>query len=362
MEHIKFKSLYTQVEESVLQPAKPMGELILRADITELEAQLCAYIGAPHCVGVLNATSGLIMALRAAGVGQGDLVLCTSFGFFAVRQVVELLGGRAILVDLNPNSWTVDPYCLEYVIGRLKREKQPLPKALVAVDLFGLPCDYTALEEICGRFNIALIEDMSQAMGGNCKGVKAGNFGRFAVTSFFPGRTLGESGGGAVFCRTPEDARQLALMRGEEKAGETFIKQSVAATLVTESLKRFDEECARRQAVAARYDKNLKGIVRLQKIGEGYQSARNQYAVLLRDKNTRDYVFEGLSQMEIPCRIYAPEQALQGALERAVLQNAQSIADRILTLPMHPHLTGNLVEYVSASVAELVWKREEAEK
>lgn len=358
MEYIKFESLYTQEGEE--QAVQAVGELFLRGDIAEMERQLCAYTGAEHCIGISNATTGLLLALRAAGVGEGDGVLCTPFGFFATRQVIEMLGALPLPVDINPGNWNIDPYCLEYVLGRRAREKQPPPKALIAVDLFGLPCDFDVLGEICERNGITLIEDMSQALGASYHGVKTGNFGRFSVTSFFPGRTLGESGGGAVFCHTPEDERKLRSLHGTPCAEKDLCRQSAGALLVSQSLRRFDEECARRRKVAACYAKNLEGIVKMQLIPEGSVSAYNQYAVLARNAEMRDHVLAGLQEKEIPCRPYspAPLQRTANSLERVMLHGAQSVAERIFLLPMHPYLSPNVIEHVSACVAELVWEKE----
>jgi dTDP-4-amino-4,6-dideoxygalactose transaminase len=317
--------------------------------MTELEAQLCGYIGAPHSVSVASATTGLLLALKAAGIENGAGVLCTNFSYFATAEIIELAGGRPVFVDINPNTYCMDPYCLEYVIGKHIRRGAPLPKALIAADLFGLPASYDALEEICEKHGVLLIEDMAQSFGATCKGRKTGSFGRMAVASFFPTKPLGELGeGGAVFCHSARDAERLRSLRRVIGMGECALG-SVQAGLAAEKLDSFDVELARRRVVAEHYRRRLTGAVKLQQIPDGCQSAYTHFSIALKNARQRESMAERLQLCNIPCSMFelSPMERREGTpFDKATLINAQSIAQRVLLIPMHPYLSAHVVDYI----------------
>lgn len=363
MDFMDFQGPHMMVKddiESVLREMAVHSEFILGKDVQELEQRLCEYVGTDCCVSVSSGTSGLLLALRAAGVGKGDSVLCTTFSYFATADVIALTGAQPLFVDINPNTFNIDPYCLEYVLRKCVRTKTPLPRALIAVDLFGLPCDYDALEEICARFDIVLIEDMAQSFGASYRGKKTGSFGHFSVASFFLAKPLGGLGdGGAVFCHSEQDARMLRSMRKDGKAqqalgtGDTIgsaTLDSIQTSIISEKLKAFDEEHIRRQAVAARYRKNLSGHVKLQQEGEDYTSAHTHFVIALHDDRHRAEVMERLHENSIPSHIYqaAPlrDTGACNDWNRITLVNTSVIAKKILAIPMHPYLSNNVVDYI----------------
>lgn len=320
-------------------------------ELARLESKLAGYVGANFCTASASGTSGMIMALEAAGVREGDSVLCTSFSYFATAEIILLAGAVPMLVDTNPNTFNIDPFCLEYVLGKCSRTHREPPRALVASDIFGLPCNYIALQEICDKHGVALIEDMSQSFGAEYSGRKAGSFGRFAVASFFPARPLGGLGeGGCVFCRDQGDAQLLRELRAQSGAGALG---SVQASVIGEKLKSFDRELARRQIVAARYCDNFEGYVKVQQVGPDYISAYTQFIIALADEAQRERVQDSLAEMSIPCSV--PHSALRakpsgGEWERVVLQNTQSAASRLLSLPMNPYLSNHVIDYISECV------------
>jgi dTDP-4-amino-4,6-dideoxygalactose transaminase len=332
--------------------------------MTELETRLCAYIGAPYSVSVGSATTGLLLALKAAGIKDGAGVLCTNFSYFATADVIELAGGQPVFVDINPNTYCMDPYCLEYVVGKYARRELPIPKALIAADFFGLPASYGALEEICGKHGILLIEDMAQYFGATCKGRKTGSFGQMAVASFFPTRPLHELGeGGAVFCHTARDADRLrSLRRVLGSTGSSL--DTVQASIAAEKLGSFDQELARRRAVAEHYRRRLDGAVKLQQITEGCQSACTHFAIALKSARLRESLMERLLLRHIPCSVFElspPGRREASSFDKAALVNAQSVAQRILLIPMHPYLSARVVDYICDQILEEVGAVEAAE-
>ncbi len=323
-------------------------------ELTLLERRLAEFVGTKHCVLTSSGTAGLLTALRASGIRDGDGVMCTSFSFFATTEIITLAGAVPVLVDTNPNTFNIDPYCLEYVLKKCVRTRQPLPKALVAADSFGLPCDFDAIEEICARYNITLIEDMSGAFGASYKGRKTGSFGRFSVASFFPARPLGGIGdGGGVFCRNREDLKLVETLRGiSENQHFDFVK----ASAVSEKLNCYSDELSRRQLVAARYRDNFKGFVKVQQTDDDYINAYTQFVIALLDEKQRERVIDALKEKSIPCSILHCTQRTrnENEWERVVLANTQQAAQRLLAIPMHPFLSVHVVDYISECIMETV--------
>lgn len=333
----------------------PTVELDATFELRELEQRLAEYVGTERCVLTSSGTAGLLTALRASGIRDGDAVMCTSFSFFATAEIIMLAGAVPVLVDTNPNTFNIDPYCIEYVVKKCARTRQPLPKALIAADSFGLPCDFDAIEDICRRYNITLIEDMSEAFGASYKGRKCGSFGRFSVASFFPARPLGGIGdGGGIFCRNRDDARILEMLR---RSGEKQPFGFVEVSLIGEKLTCYSDELSSRHLVAARYKDNFDGFVKVQQVDEDYISAYTQFVILLADSGQRDKVMDMLKEKHIPCSILRCTQRGHGAeneWEKVVLANTKQAAQRLLSIPMHPHLSVHVVDYISECIMETV--------
>lgn len=344
------------MELAGVKPRKvtPQIEIDDTQELKELERRLTDYVGTQYCVLTSSGTAGLLTALRASGIRDGDGVMCTSFSFFATAEIIALAGAVPMLVDTNPNTFNIDPYCIEYVLKKCVRTRQPLPKALIAADLFGLPCDFDAIEDICLRYNITLIEDMSGAFGAAYKGEKCGSFGRFSVASFFPARPLGGIGdGGGIFCRNREDKKTLEMLSGSGEKRQAY--DFVQASVIGEKLGCYSDELAKRQLVAARYRDNFDGFVKVQQVDEEYISAYTQFVIALDDGKQRDRVIDALKEKHIPCSILHCTQRgrmAENEWERVVLANTRQAAERLLAIPMHPYLSVRVVDYISECVME----------
>lgn len=333
-------------------------EFILEEDIFALEGRLARYVGAPFCVAVSDAASGIALSLRAAGIGSGDKVLLAALGCAVPVQGIALAGATPVFVDINPNTYTLDPFCIEYVLGKLARQGE-FPKALIAADLFGAPCHYRELTRICDQHGLVLIEDLSDALSATLSGIMTGNFGRFSVASFAPGN-LEELGGGAVFCRCEDDAFRLASLRHAakqeflgERGGALPCMGSADASVISEQLKLCSDEAAGRRKVATRYREKLAGAVQLQQMVPDAESSYSQLVVTLPRARDRKAVAEVLKQRHVPAA--GPGRGRQtGYCEwnRRMLPCALSLNDRLLSLPINPHMSEHIVDYICESLFE----------
>lgn len=350
--HMEQQSFQTLCRPEDTGPAAAV-ELILHREVLTLEQRLARWVKAGHCLAVSDGAGGMALALRAAGVLPGERVLCAALGCALPVQGMLLAGASPVFVDVNPNTYTIDPYCLERALDKLHRMGEPVPPALIATDLFGAPCSYPALEEICRERGISLIEDLSGAFGAQLDGRLAGSFGRFAVASFATPSPLAELGGGAVFCRRAQDAQRLrALRRGGERQipGELSSPGmgSADAFLVGARLEGSARQTEQRRRVADIYRAALGDRLRMQQLIPGAKSACSQLVVALPPSCSRSRVTARLREQSIP--VSAPFCGMQrdhSDWNRVMLVHAFSLADRLLSLPIHPYLSAHLTEHIA---------------
>ncbi|MCL2057114.1 MAG: DegT/DnrJ/EryC1/StrS family aminotransferase [Oscillospiraceae bacterium] len=332
-------------------------------DASRLEGMAAVLAGSEHCVLCENASDGLAMALGICGAGSGDKVLCSPLAGRHVRLAVHNVNAVPVYVDINPNSLNIDPYCLDYVLRKYKREKTAPPSILIATDQFGLPCNYTSLGEICAENGVTLIEDMGTGFGGKHDGKPMGSFGRFSAASVLD---EGESGSdGAVFCRDAGDAeilrvlqedngvRQMLYGTAETEPGDGEIQGGHLEKRLTEAA----DAMQKRRDIAGMYREKLKGHVRFQETGTA-ESAYTHFAVLTPDKTRREAVMAAFVRERIPCTAvgaaYPGEFDKEGEWARAILANTKLTSKKLLLLPMHQYLTENVVSYIcDIMIAEL---------
>lgn len=330
---------------------------LVSQECTQLEGELCELTGSLYCVLSPGGHRALNLALRAAGVKPGERVLCSGLATDSQIQAILLTGGVPMLVDINPNTFNIDPYCLEYVINKCRRTSQPAPKALVAGDLFGLPAPHEALEDICERHGVALVQDLGESLGSAIGQRRAGSFGRFGVASLAmePAASRAEEAG-AVLCRTPREEAALRELLSEIEggsaeawrlAGEEWARADVALN----KLEELSCQLEARAKAAERYRECFRGKLRVQQVPERYKSAWSRFAVLLPEGVSRDALIAGLHQLGIPCQgVRRFTTGSQDDWERVMLRNSQSAAGRLMTIPMHPYLTRNVAEYIAGQV------------
>lgn len=332
------------------------GRYIGGPEVAELEARLASYVGAKHCIACANGTDALQLALMAWGVGPGDAVFAPDFTFFASGEAPALLGATPVFVDVDERTFNLDPVKLEEAVRFVESETDLVPRAVVAVDLFGLPADYPAIREVCGRRGMLLLEDGAQGFGGSIGGKMACSFGDVSTTSFFPAKPLGCYGdGGAVFTDSDEWA---GLIRSYAVHGKGSMKydnvrvgvnsrlDAIQAAILLVKLEAFERcELDAVNEAAALYDAALAGSgLTLPTVPEGYRSSWAQYTVRLPQGCNRDALQASLKEQDVPTMVYYPKPMHeQRAFEGACLWPdgcpvTRRLCQTVLSLPMGPYL------------------------
>ena len=209
----QYEVLKKDIDQAMLEVAAS-GAFIMGKQVKELEQQLAQYVGVKHCVSCANGTEALTLALKAWGIKAGDAVFVPDFTFFASAEVVSLEGATPVFVDVDVDTFNIDPAALEKAIEKTIKEGKLQPKVIITVDLFGLPANYPAIRKIADKYHLLILEDGAQGFGGEINGKKACSFGDISTTSFFPAKPLGCYGdGGAIFTDNDEWASLMDSLR-----------------------------------------------------------------------------------------------------------------------------------------------------
>ncbi len=343
--------------------------------VKDLEKALAEYVGVKHCVTCGNGTDALTMAMMAWGFGEGDAVFVPDFTFFSSGEIVSHAGATPVFVDVDTDTYNISAESLENAVKKTIEEGILKPRAVVAVDLFGLPADHRAVRDVADKYGIKVLEDGAQGFGGTIEGKRACSFGDISTTSFFPAKPLGCYGdGGAVFTDDDETAALLESIRVHGKGAMKYDNiriglnsrlDTIQAAILSVKLRAFDEyELTDVNKVAARYTEKLAplaaaGSVKLPVIPEGFYSSWAQYTIQLNDTETRDGLQAALKEQGIPSMIYYPKPmhrqeafAAQAscnadagcgncgcAYDDADFPNTIRLCGTVLALPMHPYLT-----------------------
>jgi dTDP-4-amino-4,6-dideoxygalactose transaminase len=328
-------------------------QFILGPEVRALEAELANFCGARHAVSCASGTDALVLVLMAKGIGPGDAVLCPSFTFCATAEVVALLGATPVFADVDEATFNIDPASLERAIAKAKRLGLK-PKAVIPVDLFGLPADHAAIADIAAAENIFILDDAAQAFGATYHGRPLGTFGLATATSFFPAKPLGCYGdGGAILTDDDELAALLVSLRvhGQSttdkydnvRVGLTGRLDTMQAAILLEKLKIFPGEIAARNAAAERYSNALGNVAGVPRVPEGHTSVWAQYTIRV-EPGRRAELAAALKAEGIPTAIYYPKPLhRQGAYERfpyadGGLPVSDQLAEEVISLPMHAYL------------------------
>jgi dTDP-4-amino-4,6-dideoxygalactose transaminase len=327
-------------------------QFIQGPEVHVLEAELAAFCGARHAIGCASGTDALLLVLMAWQIGPGDAVVCPSFTYHATAEMVALLGATPIIADVLPDTFNLDPASCERAIATAKRLGLN-PRAIIPVDLFGLPADHDAIAAIAAEHRLLMLDDAAQAFGASYRGRRLGTMATATATSFFPAKPLGCYGdGGAVF--TDDDALAARVksirLHGEgadrseaARIGITGRLDTIQAAVLIEKLKIFPDEIEARNRVAARYSAALADIVIVPRIGNQSTSVWAQYTVRLKP-GRRDRVAAALKTEGIPTAIYYSKPLhRQPAYKHFPIADggvpvSDRLADEALSLPMHAYL------------------------
>ncbi len=339
-------------------------QFIQGPEVRALETELAAFCGARHAVACSSGTAALRLVLMAWDIRPGDAVICPTFTFCATAEVVALCGATPVMADVEADTFNLDPASCERAVATAKRLGLK-PRAIIPVDLFGLPADHDAIAAIAAKHGLPVLDDAAQAFGATYRGRKLGAIGPAAATSFFPAKPLGCYGdGGAIFTDDDDLAARLRSLRvhGEStdkydavRIGITGRLDSIQAAVLLEKLKIFPDEIVTRNAVAQRYTTALAGIATLPRISDESTSVWAQYTIRLAP-GRRDALAAALKAQGIPTAIYyAKPLHLQAAYRDYPVADggvpvSERLADEVISLPMHAYLEAPVQDRIIAAI------------
>ncbi len=327
------------------------GRYILGPEVEELEKALARFSGVRHAICVASGTDALKIALMAEGIGPGDAVFLPSFTFVATAEVVAGLGAAPVFIDIDKKTLNIDPDDLCRCVEQVRRAGGLQARAVIAVDLFGLPTDYTTINEIAGRYGLFVLADAAHSFGGSVRGYRVGGLAPVTATSFYPSKPLGCYGDGG--CVLTDDDSRAKIIRsihrhGFGSDGHSAIHVGVnsrldtlQAAILLAKLEVFEDELKARERVAHYYGSELGSVVTVPSCPAGFSSAWAVYAILVRDRNS---VREALAQAGAATAVYYstplhlhPAYASYGNGPGS-LPVCERISKQIVSLPMHPYL------------------------
>ena len=341
----------SQIDANI-QTVLAHGHYILGPEVAELEAELAAYCGAKYCISCANGTDALQIALMALGVGHGDEVITPGFTYIATAETVALLGAKPIYVDIDEQTYNIDPAKIEAAIT-------DKTKAIIPVSLYGQCADFDAVNAIAAKHKLPVIEDAAQSFGAIYKGTKSGNLSTIACTSFFPSKPLRCYGdGGAIFTNDEQLAtviRQIAR-HGQDRryhhirVGVNSRLDTLQAAILLPKLAILEEEMQLRQQVAQMYATALQAAGLAAPFIELHnRSAYAQFTIRIQNRSA---VQTALKEAGIPTAVHYPIPLnKQPAVASDVsLPVGDLVAEEVLSLPMHPYMTQEQVQQVVAAL------------
>ncbi|RQD67811.1 MAG: DegT/DnrJ/EryC1/StrS family aminotransferase [Desulfonatronovibrio sp. MSAO_Bac4] len=376
---IDLKSQYEIVKGQVqdnIDAVLKHGAYVMGPEIGELEKSLADYCGQKHALACSSGTDALLLALLSLEIKPGDAVLTTPFTFFATAEAIAFMGAVPVFVDIDPETFNISPEGLERTIAALKENnssgiplpssgalsdlghKVPeklIPKAIISVDLFGLPCEYDLIEEIARKHDLKLIVDAAQSFGATYHGKSTCAIGHAACTSFFPAKPLGCYGDGGM-CFT-NDADTYSLMQSlrvhgqgrdryeNVRLGMNARMDTLQAAILLAKIKIFPRELEMRQKAAENYNSLLSsGNIVTPSIPDNMKSAWAQYSILAQDSEHRDAIFQKLKENNVPWAVYyilplhLQKSFAYLGYSQGDFPQCEEISRKIFSLPMHPYL------------------------
>lgn len=362
MEFIDLKTQYSryqkEIDEAVLHVLRS-GKYILGPEVEAVEKSLAAYVGVKHCITAASGTDTLLLALMALGVGPGDEVITSPFTWISPAEMIALLGATPVFVDLDPQTYNIDPKKLEAAIT-------PKTKAIMPVSLFGIMADLDAINKVAAKYELPVIEDAAQSFGATSHGRQSCSLTTIASTSFFPAKPLGCYGdGGALFTNDDELAKDMRIRRvhgGAVRNHHTLLGingrfDTVQAAIIQVKLKYFPEEVVAREKVAKRYDELLAGIIEIPTRPTGYTSTYAMYTIRSPE---RDRIAGALQAKGIPTGVYYPIPVYTQPVFKDLRVDPKKFpvteksCQEVLSLPMHPFLDEKSQNMIVEAIREAV--------
>jgi len=333
------------------------GQYIMGPEVGQLEEKLAAFVGVNHCISCSSGTDALLIALMALDIGPGDEVITVPYTWISTAEVIALLNAKPVFVDIQPDTFNMDPDKIEVGIT-------PRTKAIMPVSIYGQCADMTRINEIAAKHNIPIIEDGAQSFGATHYGQKSCGLSTIGCTSFFPSKPLGCYGdGGAVFTDDDGMAEKMRQIRNHGQkvkhqhpvVGINGRLDTMQAAILLEKLAIFPEECRLRWEMGQRYNGFLSGVTGIQApaISEGNDSVYAQYTILTEH---RDKVSDALKDESIPSvAYYAVPVHLQGAFSNlghkpGDFPVTERVASHCLSLPMYPYISMEDQKHIASTL------------
>lgn len=371
---------YSVLKEEIdknIQNVCTAAQYISGQEVRDLEKELAEYVGVKHCITCANGTDAITLAIKSWGLGKGDAVFVPDFTFFSSGECPASEECTCIFVDVDRYTYNIDPKKLEEAIIKVEREQKYNARAVIAVDLFGLPADYDQIKEICKRHGLLLLEDGAQGFGGTIRGKRACSFGDISTTSFFPAKPLGCYGdGGAVFTDNDDWANLIRSYAVHGKSGEDKYNNirlglnsrldTIQAAILQVKFKAFREyELNDVNKIALLYNKAMKKMhldekLVLPEIHDDYISSWAQYTIQLPSECDRKMIQEKMKNESIPTMVYYMKPMhKQLAFKNASTENvncpvSEYLCQHVLSLPIHPYMTEDQVEEIVLKLSSII--------
>jgi UDP-2-acetamido-2-deoxy-ribo-hexuluronate aminotransferase len=355
-EFVDLKAQYAALRESIdarIRKVLEHGQFILGPEVAELEGRLAAFTGARHCVTCASGTEALLIALMAIDIKPGDEVVTTPFTFAATAEMIVLLGAKPVFVDIEPDTCNIDA-------GKIEPAITARTRAIMPVSLYGQPADMDEINAIAARRGLPVIEDGAQSFGATYKERKSCALSTIGCTSFFPSKPRGCYGdGGALFTNDDALAKAMREIRVHGQSGRyqhTRVgvggrMDTIQCAVVLAKLERFEWEIARRIEIGRRYDSLLSERapdLRLVQVRPDRTSVYAQYTVMTPH---RDRLQEELKRRGIPTAVHYPvplhKQPAYARYEAGARPASESVAARVISLPMYADLPAHIIERVA---------------
>ncbi|MBE9528114.1 MAG: DegT/DnrJ/EryC1/StrS family aminotransferase [Proteobacteria bacterium] len=363
---------YRKIKNEVMREVKAVCDsqhYVLGPNVKALEEEIAAYSGAKYAVGVASGTDAILLALMAAGVGPGDKVVTTPYTFFSTAGSIALLGAVPVFVDIEPDTFNIDPNALE----RLLKKSAKNVKAVMPVHLYGQCAEMDTIRRLAHRHNLMVIEDAAQSIGARYKGRAAGALGDFGCFSFYPTKNLGCFGdGGMVTTNSKQRAEKLRMLRGHgsrrryyyDIVGTNSRLDEIQAAVLRVKLKYLDSWAEGRRKNADKYTglfakAGLGTALKVPEIRAENVSVYNQYIVLVKK---RDALRKYLAAKGVGSEIYYPMSLHQQkcfkdlGYKKGDFPVSESVARQTLALPIYPELKPAELKYVVSTIVDFYSK------
>lgn len=360
MQFVDLQTQYKKIKSDVdarIQKVLDSGQFILGKEHNELEEKLAAFIGCKHCIAMSSGTDALLAAMMALDIKPGDEVITSPFSFFATAESIALLGAKPVFIDIDPKTYNLDPTKIEQAIT--KKTKLILP-----VSIYGQCADFDAINAIAKKHNLPVVEDAAQSFGATYKTKMSCNLSTISCTSFFPTKPLGCYGdGGACFTNDDNLAKIMKEIRvhGQDRRynhprlGINGRLDTIQAAILLAKMEIFPQEIELRNEVANNYTKFLQEKLRTPYIEPFNYSVYAQYTI---EVENRDHIQNELQKHGVPTVVHYPisihkQPVFAEQYKNIVLPVTEKVADRVMSLPMHPYLSEQDVAFICENLLAL---------